>query len=364
MRIHLIRSNEMDRELFTKVVDLLRAVPGPISIECNQDSMVDFDRDEVMDREFPARKVVSHERDERCNPYIAPATSWGVIFGKCAEYRSAHSIPNDQYVLLLTDVRNDMNWFATLDEVMPRNGFINTSDWDLVIPCSPAFPIAYEVVVLAMRGRMFPDYDTAMKHVHRDSIGCINDLCIRKREIILKLRTADICRSCMEILRAAVPMQYINHALGVMESLRVKMLYAQNFRQAASPGRMLVDSMLRIRFLDYGNIEVKLRPLEKALYRLFLNHPQGIRRIELPNHRAELLEIYGRLSNSDERGVMVRRIDDMVSILNNSAEEKISRIKRVFIEVLGEDLASHYYISGERGEAYRIPMDRSFLINE
>jgi hypothetical protein len=61
---------------------------------------------------------------------------------------------------------------------------------------------------------------------------------------------------------------------------------------------------------------------------------------------------------------MVKRIHDMVSILNNSAEEKISRIKRVFIEALGEDLARHYFISGERGEAYRIPVDRALVTLE
>jgi hypothetical protein len=364
MRIHLIRSNEMDRELFTKVVDLLRAVPGPLSFECDPDSMVDFDRDEVVDREFPTRKSQFGENKETNNPYTAPATTWDVIFGKCAEYRTARSIPDDQYVLLLTDIRNDMNWFASLDEAMARNGFVNTADWEMVIQCPAAFPIAYQVIALILQGRMFPDFAKAMQSVHKEPLGCVNDLCIRKREIILKLRTADICRSCMETLRAAVPAQLINHALDIMESLRVKMLYAQNFRQAAGPGRMQVDDRMRIRFPDFGNIEVKLRPLEKALYRLFLNHPDGIRRIELPSHRAELFEIYGRLSNSDERDVMVKRIHDMVSILNNSAEEKISRIKRVFIEALGEDLARHYFISGERGEAYRIPVDRALVTLE
>jgi hypothetical protein len=361
MKIHLIRSNELDRELFTKVVDLLRAVPGPASFECDPDSMVDFELDEVVDLEFPARNKISGGARKLNNPYNAPATTWEVIFGKCVGYRNTHSIPNEEFVILLTDIRNHMNWFASLDEGMPKNGFVNTADWEMIVQCPSAFPIAYQVIALMLQGCMFADYASAMQAVHNEPMGCVNDLCIRKREIILKLRTADICRSCMEKLRSALPTQTIHQALDIMESLRVKMLYAQNFRQLAGPGHMQVDGRMRIRFPDFGNIEVKLRPLEKALYRLFLNYPEGIRRIELPNHRAELLDIYSRLSNSDEREILVRRIDDLVSILSNSAEEKISRIKRVFTEALGEDLARHYYISGERGEAYRIPVERGLV---
>lgn len=363
MRIHLIRSNEMDRERFTKVVDLLRAVPGPLVFECDPDSMIDFDRDEVVYLDFPARKMTSQGTDALSNPYSAPASTWEIIFGKCAEYRASHEVPDDEYVLLLTDVRNDRNWFASLDEGMSRNGFVNAADWELVVQCPAAFPIAYQVVALVLQGRMFPDFATAMQSVHMEPMGCVNDLCMRKKEIILKLRTADICRTCMDRLRKVLPMQFVNHALGIMESLRVKMLYAQNFRQTAEPGRMAVDGRMRIRFPDFGNIEVKLRPLEKALYRLFLDHPEGIRRVELPMHRDALYRIYERLSNSDERSLVVQRVDDLVSILTNSAEEKLSRIKRMFIEALGDDLARHYYISGERGEAYRIPVDRSMVMD-
>jgi len=361
MRTHLIRSNEMDRELFTKVVDLLRAVPGPLVFDCDPDSMIDFDSDETFDIRFPARKPEPAPSETAWHPYIAPATSWDVIFGKCAEYRTANRVADDAYVLLLTDIRNDMNWFASLDDDMPRNGFVNTADWEAVIQCPAAFPIAYEVVAILLQGGMFPDFATAMASVHKEPIGCVNDYCMRKREIILKLRTADICRTCMERLRERMPMPLVSHALELMESLRVKMLYAQNFRQSAGPGRMRVDGRMRIRFPEFGNIEVRLRPLEKALYRLFLDHPEGIRRADLPMFREDLHDIYSRLSNSDERSVWGQRVNDMVNILHNSAEEKISRIKRVFTEALGEDLARHYYISGERGEAYRIPVDRALV---
>ena len=56
------------------------------------------------------------------------------------------------------------------------------------------------------------------------------------------------------------------------------------------------------------------------------------------------------------------RIDEMVNALSNSANEKISRIKRVFEEAIGNELARHYYIRGNAGDVRKISLD-SGLIN-
>jgi len=369
MKIHLIRSAEMDRERFTKVVDLLKAVPGPMSFEYERDSIVDFDRDEVQEGYIHDRDIFEKMKSARLLevreearvefPIRELTATWERIFGKCATYRRRHAIPDDAYVILLTDVRNENNWFAALDWNTARNGFIHTADWQAYIDCQPAFPIAFEVVALVLQGRIFGDNMQLRQQVHLKPIGCINDMCMHKPEIILKLRTADICVACMQQLGSHMPKPMIRQALDIMESLRIKMLYSQNFRQADEPGRMVVDERMHIRLPDLGNIEISLRPLEKALYRLFLNHPEGIRRTDLPLHRNELYAIYSHLSNQDDKEQQRQRIDDLVSILSNSADEKISRIKRVFIDAVGENLARHYCIAGERGEPYRIAIDRA-----
>lgn len=369
MKIHLIRSAEMDRERFTKVVDLLKAVPGPMAFACDTQSIVDFDREEVREGLIPDREHFEKGRTVRFMmkepvaqidfPIRELTASWDSIFSKCAAYRKAHAVPDDEYVILLTDVRNENNWFAALDWDTARNGFIHTADWQVFIDCQPAFPIAFEVIALVLQGRIFGDDMALRQQVHLKPIGCVNDMCMHKPEIILKLRTADICVKCMEQLGSRMPKPMIRQALDIMESLRIKMLYSQNFRQADEPGRMVVDERMHIRLPDLGNNEIKLRPLEKALYRLFLNHPEGIRRTDLPLHREELYGIYSRLSNHDSGKVTRQRVDDLVSILSNSADEKISRIKRVFTDAVGETLARHYCILGERGEPYRIAIDRA-----
>ena len=146
-----------------------------------------------------------------------------------------------------------------------------------------------------------------------------------------------------------------------LESIRVKMLYAQNFRQETPLSILLIDEQKRFFLSDFGNIEIKLRPLEKALYLLFIRHPEGIFLSCLSEHRRELYLIYETLSTIGMRNEMKTRIDDLVNVLNNSANEKMSRIKRVFESAIGNQLARNYYIYGAVGEAKNIYLERSLV---
>jgi hypothetical protein len=115
---------------------------------------------------------------------------------------------------------------------------------------------------------------------------------------------------------------------------------------------------------EFGQIEIKLRPLEKALYYLFLDHPEGIFLSSLSDYRQDLYTIYSRLSNIGMLQEMKGRIDDMTNALNNSASEKISRIKRVFEEAVGHELAKNYYICGQVGEVKKISLPREKVIDQ
>jgi len=372
MKVHLIKSAEVKKELFTQVVDLLQAVPGPIEINCDPDSLVDFSEDELTKKifrdedDFTFVKTYSMQSESRMRmmrifPMEAELADWATIFNKCQTYRLENDISDTTFVLLLTAIPNKHNWFAALDERMPYNGFIHTADWDHYIGCSAAFPIAYEVIALMLQKNIFNGITEIRQKTHVSPIGCINDMCIQKKEIILKLRTADICPACMEKLKPHIPATTIHHALALMESLRLKMLYAQNFRQETPLSRLKIDRQQRIYLPEFGNIEIKLRPLEKALYFLFLAHPEGIFRSSLSEHRETLYSIYANLASNGDLHEMHLRIDDLVNALSQSAEEKISRIKRVFTDAIGRDLATHYCIHGQVGDVKKIALDRSMV---
>jgi len=51
----------------------------------------------------------------------------------------------------------------------------------------------------------------------------------------------------------------------------------------------------------------------------------------------------------------------MTDPLNNSINEKCSRIRAAFLEVIADDLAQNYYVTGKRGEPKKIMLDRSLV---
>jgi len=372
MQIHLLKSEEVDTTLFTKVVDFLQSIPGPIKLRFDQNTIISFEDEDVhpyliRDKEDFEKKIMPKMETAQCSainksfPFERETVSWSVLFNKAAQYRKAKKIPDDEFVILLTNVANKQNWFAALDEKMPVNGFIHTDDWEYYIKCSPAFPIAYEVISLVLQRHMFDGLNDLRTKVHEVPIGCVNDFCQHKREIILKLRTGDVCENCIGLLNGKISLPELHHALQLLSSLREKMLFHQNMKKFTPLSKLLVDDKKRIFLSDFGNMEIKLRPLEKALYILFLRHPEGIYNSSLCDFRDELYEIYASISNMGDLHEMRGRIDDMVNTLTDSASQKMSRIKRVFEEAIGPDLAAHYYIKGESGQKKKIDFDRALL---
>ena len=371
MKIHLIKSAEVDTTLFNKVVDFLQSIPGPIKFIHESYGITELDDDDlfkyiIRDQDHFEKKMMNVKREKLMENFTFPmereTITWSGLFKKANEYRQSRNIPNNEFVILLTDIANKQNWFAALDERMPYNGFIHTADWDFYIDCSPAFPIAYEVIALTLQKHMFDGlYDLRTK-VHETPIGCVNDMCIHKREIILKLRTGDVCKDCIEKAEGNMSLHEMHHALQLLSSLRENMLFSQNLKRFSPLSKLKISSQNKIFLTDFNNMEIKLRPLEKALYFLFLRHPNGIYHSSLSEHRDELYEIYGSIATMGDLHEMRSRIDDMVNALNDSASQKMSRIKRVFEEAIGPDLAVHYYIKGEPGQKKKIDLERGLLM--
>jgi hypothetical protein len=117
----------------------------------------------------------------------------------------------------------------------------------------------------------------------------------------------------------------------------------------------------RIFLPDYNNMEIKMHPLSKAIYLLYLRHPEGIMFSYLPDYRDELLHLYEMISGRDNREDIRRSIDDMTDPTRNSINEKCSRIKQAFLREFDDSIARNYYITGERGEAKKILIPREMV---
>ena len=125
--------------------------------------------------------------------------------------------------------------------------------------------------------------------------------------------------------------------------------------------RMVINKKYEIILPDYHNMEIQMTPLCKAVYLLFLRHPEGIRFSYLPDYRDELLSIYAQIKDWYITDKMRKSVMDVTDPLNNSINEKCARIREAFLKNFDERLAQHYVIDGKWGEAKRISLPRELL---
>ena len=126
--------------------------------------------------------------------------------------------------------------------------------------------------------------------------------------------------------------------VGIMEDLRLE----------AAKGRLsrlCITRDYRFLLVDYGNRELELQPVHKAVYLLFLAHPEGIEFKRLGEYRDELLRYYMATAKTLDKEKVKEGVDHLVDPLDNAINEKCSRIKKVFLDLMDEYTASYYIIS-------------------
>lgn len=108
--------------------------------------------------------------------------------------------------------------------------------------------------------------------------------------------------------------------------------------------RLVITEDYRFLLADYRQ-EVVLQPVHKAVYMLFLNHPEGIEFKRLADYREELTRLYMRTARWMDREKVEESVDKLVNPLDNAINEKCSRIKKAFLDLMDEYRASYYIIS-------------------
>ena len=128
--------------------------------------------------------------------------------------------------------------------------------------------------------------------------------------------------------------------------------------------RLVITKDFRLLLPDYQNMEIKMEPLVKAVYLLFLKHPEGILFKQLPEYRSELTQIYEKLRPSGLTDRALQSIEDVTNPLLNSINEKCARIRGAFVGEFDNYMAKYYYIDGQRGEAKKITLPRDLVVWE
>lgn len=159
-----------------------------------------------------------------------------------------------------------------------------------------------------------------------------------ERQRLTAEEAAQEVRRLAEQLTAAGRKDLLLRAIGVplLEELRIEAARGEL-------SRLVITENYRFVLADYHQ-EVELQPVHKAVYLLFLAHPEGIEFKRLADYRQELLDYYMRTARMMDREKIVESVEKLVNPLDNAINEKCSRIKKVFLNLMDEYRASYYII--------------------
>lgn len=150
-----------------------------------------------------------------------------------------------------------------------------------------------------------------------------------------------------------------------LQKLGVPMALMENIlHQEDKLSKLVITKKHDVVLPEYNNMVIKMEPLVKAIFFLFLKHPEGIIFKHLPDYRQELIDIYKDLRPLGLNNRSLQSIEDVTNPFLNSINEKCARIRAAFINKFDERLAKNYIITGERGEAKKITLPRDLVVWE
>jgi len=386
-RVHLLKSEEADNGAYHEILQQLQSFSGPLEFVSTIDEPV-FEDDEgtsfetylkdIRDTSFPLpddilRQEISYSIKVRSlsqeayyeeSPSKLTRLKWEDIFDRCKSFRLKNDISEFEFVILLTDKGNEFNWFAAPDPKGGRNGFVQTSGLGFYLPGFSRASIVYLITTHLLRYHMFSDIREMSEGVHQKSVGCMNDFCGNKNELILKIRTADLCSDCVKLMEEKqIDPLLVAQAFEIMEATRSEILFRDRYSLLKKPSRMSISGPnFKIQFPDLANLELKLDKIEKTMYLFFIGKPAGVKLNKLDEYREELIELYLKVSPTSDRETATRRINERTNNAHTQKiSETISKIRRKINNLLGDEMGEHYVIAGANGELKKIGVDRSLI---
>jgi hypothetical protein len=266
-------------------------------------------------------------------------------------------------VILLNPFGNYPNYFCGPSPERRNVAFIQTTHYATETLTARHIPVAYEMFASAMRFQAFnvPDYQD--RFVHMRDKGCMNDFFSDIKNIRLKILSADICDDCYGYIRSqTVNPLFIDHIYKGFEAVRAQ----QNSFTRARRERITLDLTTSVRYLKFDSIgaQVSLAPKEMALYKFYLNHPEGVAYSSICDHRDELYALYEehyQQTHSDdaqvdqsERRVAINAVLDRWCMQDEDLTQTVSKINRKIKQAITDELAKPHQILGPRGGKRKI----------
>lgn len=347
MKVFITSTPEISKKEVDEVFKLLAEVNGPIKFK--QLPSMSYDSiDSMVDRGDSFENVRT--------------LSFDGLFEVCKIYRNYYTysegITKEDFCVVLTSIKNEHNWFSAF---RGKNIFVDINDWEDYTNKNQKFGIAYQVVENLFQSFLNMKIEIgdveSEPNVHWQSEGCINDMCQNKRDIILKLRTAEICESCQDRMESEnANVEACIQIQEIIERIREELIskIVNRLKPKARPLEVKKVGRKFEIFIDGINDAVDFEAIQRTLYIFYLKNSEGVHHYDLIRKKEELKNIYFKVRHGGT--------DSTIDLLTNPRENSFIKVKgalnKKLIQLLGDAL-SEYYLIKKDSEIYKIKLDDS-----
>ena len=357
MRIYLRGDDEEMGQITESVVELLEGIEGPI--EFAEILPPTNERAYAIEDGYFEIPVLKGGNGSHLF-----ADTWDKILERIQRYRKRSEISPESHYFEISASNNDRNWFSFADE--DRNHYIHGAGWEKYTGTEAHFPVAYLVASNTLMAAMYTNMADLLSNVHQTTMGCVSDICINKRDITMKMRTADVCPTCMERLTSAIDKGRIlgsdaQHLIRIMEVIRGNLLFRSRFQLDKQLSRISIRGYKQELFLeDAGGIKVQLNPIQRTIYLTLLKHEAGINPYDIDTEPlfSEMCECYERVSGIDNLDRIQESVRSWAS--PETFNIHVSRLRTAFRRTLGQELAKPYLPKTVEG-IRQVTLDRSLV---
>jgi hypothetical protein len=346
MKIFITGTPEVTNQLISNVVELLNKFNGELK--------------------FIKLKNLEKERFNVICPNIeninnTSELSFDQLFELCKGVRLINTeIKNTDHIVLLTSLKNDKNWFSAS---IKKDTFIDTNNWNEITNSDPKFGIGYQVVENIFQLLIGINYRNAHNHsnVHHTDEFCINEMCINKQKVIVKLKSADICDSCINLAsEMKVKDEIVEEILLIINYIRENLIA----RVLSTPIELEKVNIDKAGIITIGSNVLKSQEIPKTLFVFFLTNSKGVKSLELSNHIDLVFNIYSKFKKKP----VMSRIKGLLTPKSKGGDKLSHFLKqryqltRDLSNALNEKILDHYTINLDKSSSlYKINLDKRYV---
>jgi hypothetical protein len=297
-------------------------------------------------------------------------SSFDTLFNQSKGIAFDHNIKKTDVTIFLTGKNNNRNYLSYCDENI-ENVFIYTRGWNRIYERSIdiVFPLAYEITSWALRKLMFQTEIELYLNIHFNVRGCVNDMCEDITNHSFKSRTGDICKDCLTIVRdKSISNKYLKEINRLNDSFagfiktREKIISSdEELTLELSP----LNNNKVFKIPELGNVVIEMEPLWKAIYLLFILHPDGIIRSKIRLFKNDLSKYISEMGLKTKDPIKVE--ESLNKTLSSDKLDNlnivISKINSAISDVIPGDRAKEFQIIKDGDDKSKITFNRTNFIN-